>query len=500
MFDDQAGLVVGDDRGMRGFRRYPRRAVFLLLAVSFALFAVVAAVSGLVGGYVTQQARQTADQHARSGVDLLVGVGPLLPTLSAHRLARGLSPMDDAELDAAVVTGRRAGLISNVGLWTASGRVVYSSDGGADARTEPLALDVRAALAGSDAVRSHPGEIDQSRYGGRGVLDAFEPLRDAHGRVFGVLEVSLPLQPIEAGAARLQSRIYLVLFGVALVLWLVSLPFAARAAKEFVLSWVPGRRGVRRAVRLALAHDQIVLVYQPQVSPADGRCHAVEALVRMRDADHLRSPDSFLPHIEGTSLDAQLADRVVELALAQLAQWRTDGYTLRMSVNLSTANLADIGLPQRLAAAIHRHGGDANDLTLEVTETGALQDPAVTGPIIQELSALGVDLAVDDFGTGNSSIARLHRLPVREVKIDRSFVMRSDPRSRAYVAAIVGFAQRLDLRVVAEGVEDMDAFTFLRNLDCDLVQGYFVSRPIPPAEMTHWLGERTATLRVPQAA
>jgi EAL domain-containing protein (putative c-di-GMP-specific phosphodiesterase class I) len=145
-------------------------------------------------------------------------------------------------------------------------------------------------------------------------------------------------------------RIYLVLFGAALVLWLMALPFASRVAREVVLSWVPGRRRVRHTVRRALAHDQIVLVYQPQVSPADSRCHAVEALVRMRDAGQLRSPDAFLPHIDGTSLDAQLADRVVELALAQLAQWRTDGYTLRMSVNLSTANLADPRLPNRLAA------------------------------------------------------------------------------------------------------------------------------------------------------
>jgi hypothetical protein len=241
-------------------------------------------------------------------------------------------------------------------LWAANGRVVYSSDGGAEARTSPPPLEVRAALAGSNAVRSHRREVDRSRYGGRGVLDAFEPLRGAHGRVFGVLEGSLPLQPIEAGAARLQSRIYLVLFGAALVLWLVSLPFAARAAKGFVLGRVPGRRRVRRDVRRALAHNRIVLVYQPQVRPADGRCHAVEALVRMRDDDHLRSPNDFLPHIDGTILDAQLTERVVELALAQLAQWRTDGYTIRMSVNLSTANLGDPGLPQRLAEAIHRHG------------------------------------------------------------------------------------------------------------------------------------------------
>ena len=493
-------MVVGDDWGMRVFRRYPRRAGLLLLAVSFALLAVVAVVSSLVGGYVTQQTRQTADQHARSGVDLLVGVGAQLPALSADGLAHGLSHADVAELDAAVVSGRRAGLISNLGLWTASGRAVYSSDGGAEARISSPTSEVRSALAGSDTVRPHPGEVDPSRYGGRGVLDAFEPLRDAHGRVFGVLEVSLPLRPIEAGAARLQSGIYLVLFGAALVLWLVALPFAARAAREVVLSWVPGRRRMRLAVRRALAQNQIVLVYQPQVSPTDGRCHAVEALVRLREAGQLRSPAAFLPHIEGTSLDAQLTDRVVEIALAQLAQWHTDGYTLRMSVNLSTANLADPGVPNRLAAAIHRHGCDARDLTLEVTETGVLQDFAVTGPVIEKLSALGVDLAVDDFGTGNSSIARLHRLPVREVKIDRSFVMRCDPRSRAYVAAIVGFAQRLGLRVVAEGVEDMDALTFLRDLDCDLVQGYLLSRPIPTVEMTDWLAERAATLPVPQVA
>jgi diguanylate cyclase len=201
----------------------------------------------------------------------------------------------------------------------------------------------------------------------------------------------------------------------------------------------------------------------------------------------VHSPDQFLPHIEGSSIDHLLCRHVIDLALTQLAAWNTQGFALRMSINLSAANLADRDLPQTVANALRHHDCDANDVTLEITETGVLQDVASTTTVIDELAALGVELSIDDFGTGHSSISRLHHLPVQEVKIDRSFLMSTGLRSRGYVAAMVGFASRLGLRVVAEGIEDGDTLDFLRNLDCDLVQGYFISRPLTAADATAWL-------------
>jgi EAL domain-containing protein (putative c-di-GMP-specific phosphodiesterase class I) len=463
------------------------RSVLLLLGASAALLAIVSGLSLVLGDIVGQYALRSADGHAKTSVDLLVNVGRRLPNLTAADLAHGIPPSEAAELDAAVSGARKDGLLSDLTVWDRSGRVAYSSDKVIAVGIRPRPAEVRRALDGAHVVVRHPNRADHTSSHGHGVLDAFEPLYDSRGHVFGAVETSLPLQPIEADAASLKREISLMLFAVAIVLWLLLMPFAVRAARTLAIAWVPGRRRTRRAVRRALKQGRIVLVYQPQTSPADGRCHAVEALVRMRVGNRLQSPDEFLPHIEGSSIDHLLCRRVIDLALTQLAAWNAQGFALRMSVNLSAANVADGDLPLAVALALDRYRCHANDLTLEITETGVLQDIASTTTVIDELAALGVDLSVDDFGTGHSSISRLHQLPVQEVKIDRSFLMSTDLRSRGYVAAMVGFASRLGLRVVAEGIEDAETLAFLRELDCDLVQGYFISRPLAAEDATAWL-------------
>jgi EAL domain-containing protein (putative c-di-GMP-specific phosphodiesterase class I) len=167
--------------------------------------------------------------------------------------------------------------------------------------------------------------------------------------------------------------------------------------------------------------------------------------------------------------------------------WRTLGYDLRMSINLTSHNLAQRDLPSRIRAAFERHECDPANVTFEVTETGVLHELGASREVVAELAALGAEISVDDFGTGHSSISRLHGLPVSEVKIDRSFVMPSDARSRAYVASIVGFARGLGLRIVAEGVEDAEALLFLDELGCDLAQGFHICRPGSAAEIGDWL-------------
>jgi EAL domain-containing protein (putative c-di-GMP-specific phosphodiesterase class I) len=469
--------------------------VLLLVVGSVGLFAPIGVAAVVLERAASGYAEQGAHQRARLGIDLLVNVGTAFPRLSSAMLDHGLSPTEAARLDAAVTLGRRNGLVSGVTLWDRTGLVSYSSAQRLEGKQAVIEPDVRAALAGAEITVSHPHERNLTAAGGMGVLDAFQPLRTPDGEIYGALEMSLPLAPITADAASLSHRIYLFCFGGAFILWLMLLPFARHIARTASAAWVPGRRRTRHAVGHALAQDRIELVYQPQVSPSDGAYVAVEALVRMREGDQLRSPGSFLPHVEGSSLDDPLADRVVDIALAQLVAWRALGYDLRMSINLTSHNLAQRDLPSRIRAAFERHGCDPANVTFEVTETGVLHELGASREVVAELVALGAEISVDDFGTGHSSISRLHRLPVSEVKIDRSFVMPSDARSRAYVASIVGFARGLGLRIVAEGVEDAEALRFLDELGCDLAQGFHIRRPGSAAEIGDWLSAAETRLR-----
>jgi EAL domain-containing protein (putative c-di-GMP-specific phosphodiesterase class I) len=156
-----------------------------------------------------------------------------------------------------------------------------------------------------------------------------------------------------------------------------------------------------------------------------------------------------------------------------------------MSVNTTVADLLDATFPDEIAAALKRHGVPASALVLEVTESSVLADPDRIANVMQRLRALGVELSLDDFGTGYSSLAHLKELPVGELKIDRSFISRmcSDETDSAIVYALIQLARKLDIRLVAEGVEDRRTFDALRVLDCDLIQGYLISRPLPAADI-----------------
>jgi EAL domain-containing protein (putative c-di-GMP-specific phosphodiesterase class I) len=301
------------------------------------------------------------------------------------------------------------------------------------------------------------------------------------------MEVGLPLKPIEAAAAQSQRSSVLAVTGGAALVWLLLLPLWIRLARSQANDWVPGSRKTLRAFRRALDRDEIELVYQPQIEPASGRVAGVEALVRWRRNGELVGPDRFLPAVESSVLMTRLTDRVLDLALAQLSRWRRAGLVTRVSVNLSTTDLADDSLPQRIAAKLERHDVMGQNLTVEVTETAILEDTDQARLVLTAIDHMGIDIAVDDFGTGHASISRLHRLPVTEVKIDRSFVSDTQQRSRTYLAAIVAFGRSLGLRVVAEGVEDDDTLAILTTLDCELAQGYLISRPLEPVAMTDWL-------------
>jgi EAL domain-containing protein (putative c-di-GMP-specific phosphodiesterase class I) len=207
------------------------------------------------------------------------------------------------------------------------------------------------------------------------------------------------------------------------------------------------------------------------------------------------SPDAFIPLAENTGLIRPLTLYILDRALAQCRTWSDDGLVLGMAVNVSTRNLLDLTLPDEVDTLLQLHGVPAAQLELEITETTIMADPPRAKAVLARLSAMGVDLAVDDFGTGYTSLAWLRDLPLNTLKIDKSFVinMAAGGGDAVIVRSTVQLGRSLGLRVVAEGVEDAGSLDELRALGCDLAQGYHLSRPQPEELLTPWLRTAAST-------
>ena len=243
-------------------------------------------------------------------------------------------------------------------------------------------------------------------------------------------------------------------------------------------------------LRRAIDADELTVYFQPQVSLESMRVVGYEALVRWIHPDRgLVMPDDFIPLAEQTGLIIPLTHLVLRQALERCSRWLPLHADVGVSVNLSARGLVDPALHDLVAQLLADTGVPANLLTLEITESSVMSD--FGGALVQldRLKALGTRLSVDDFGTGQSSLAYLQRLPVHEVKVDKSFVlpMAKDDTAPAIVAAIVVLAHRLDLRVVAEGVETRGTCNTLTAMGCDVMQGYLVSRPLDPRQLDDWM-------------
>jgi diguanylate cyclase (GGDEF)-like protein len=249
-------------------------------------------------------------------------------------------------------------------------------------------------------------------------------------------------------------------------------------------------------LRAGLERGQLTLHYQPQVDLASGRVLGVEALVRWNHPTRgLVYPDGFLAIAESAGLMGRLTMQVIDLALRQCHAWRAQGVEVPVAVNLSSSNLQDTDLPARIAETLHRHRLPATALQLEVTEEVLMRDADRATEVLTALRAMGIRLAVDDYGTGYSSLTYLHALPVDDLKLDRAFVTHcdSDPRSAAIVASTVDLAHNLGMRMVAEGVENQAVLERLRHWGCDLAQGYYLARPQSAQQLTPWLREQMAS-------
>jgi diguanylate cyclase len=249
------------------------------------------------------------------------------------------------------------------------------------------------------------------------------------------------------------------------------------------------RLRVMDELRTALDSEQIIVYLQPQVHTGSGEVYGAEALVRWaHPVRGLLSPADLLPAAEQAGLLVPLADRVLDLALAAASGWWEER-AVSVSVNLAAPNVTDLDLPHKFAAALVRHGLPPHALTLELVEDTLMADPDRGRAVLGQLRGRGVRTSIDDYGTGYSSLAYLRDLPLDELKLDRAFTqdLASSARAAAIVAHTVALAHALDLRVVAEGVEDAVTFDLLAELGCDVVQGFLVARPMPVATFRAWL-------------
>ena len=272
--------------------------------------------------------------------------------------------------------------------------------------------------------------------------------------------------------------------------------YAAKRAGEGISLFTPDldrdnaeRLGLTGELRAAIERNQLVLHYQPKVALSDGRVIGVEALVRWEHPTRgLLRPDQFISVAEQAGLIEPLTYWVLRAARAQQAQWQSAGLELSMAVNLSAQSLRDSNLLETVRDVLIAHPDCHAGFELELTESMLMSDPARARSLLASLRGMGVRVAVDDFGTGYSSLAYLKRLPLDELKIDRSFLrdVASDVRDAALVRATIDLGHTLGLCVVAEGVEDADSLVLLKDMGCDEVQGYYVSRPVGPEALARW--------------
>jgi EAL domain-containing protein (putative c-di-GMP-specific phosphodiesterase class I) len=247
-------------------------------------------------------------------------------------------------------------------------------------------------------------------------------------------------------------------------------------------SRTPNRLAFVGQLRKALDQDQIVLHYQPLLNLKTGRFDRVEALARWQHPEHgLLPPAQFIPLAEETSLIGPFSHWVLNAALRQCHSWHSDGQHLSVAINLSTHNLHDPLFPGAISNALKEWDVESGCLKIEITESTLMADPQRALEILKHLRGMGVGISIDDFGTGYSSLSYLKRLPVDEIKIDKSFVqhMAVDDSDAAIVRSTIGLGHDLGLSVVAEGVENQETLELLTSFGCDIAQGHHLGVPSP---------------------
>ncbi|GAB2510793.1 EAL domain-containing protein [Lysobacter humi (ex Lee et al. 2017)] len=252
------------------------------------------------------------------------------------------------------------------------------------------------------------------------------------------------------------------------------------------------RATLSAALRKVLDRQELSLVYQPKMAVADGRMIGVEALLRWNSSEFGPvSPAQFIPLAEESGLILEIGEWALRQACSQLKAWRDGGLDIGIAVNVSALQLLRGNLPEVIEQTLHATGLPAHCLEIELTESVVMAE--ATWSALHAIRSLGVQTAIDDFGTGYSSLAYLKRLPINTLKIDKEFIgdLTRDPDDEAITSAVIAMGHSLGLQVVAEGVETADQLEFLRRHGCDVIQGYWLARPMPPEACEAFLRERT---------
>jgi diguanylate cyclase (GGDEF)-like protein len=276
----------------------------------------------------------------------------------------------------------------------------------------------------------------------------------------------------------------------------------AHDAPSHVAMYRPGQDDVHRRrltlitdLRAAIDHDQLSLVYQPLVTMAARSVRSLEALVRWTHPQlGPISPGEFVPLAERTGGSRRLTDWVLKTAIRQMGRWREEGLDVQLAVNLSAPDILDAQLGDQILALLRAHSVHPTSLLLEITESAVMRDPQGAARNMQLLRIAGVRFAIDDFGTGHSSLSQLSLLPVDELKIDRSLITQAVNGAVTIVTSTIELGHTMGLKVVAEGVEDAEAWGMLRRLGCDFAQGYLISPPLPVAQVAPFVRQANQLL------
>jgi len=240
----------------------------------------------------------------------------------------------------------------------------------------------------------------------------------------------------------------------------------------------------------AIKNNQLVLHYQPQIDINTGSLTGVEALVRWQHPAYgLIYPNLFIPLAENNGLIGDLTALVIRQAVQQSLLWRSEKLITQVSVNISAENITSLSLPEQLSVMLATHQIDSSLLTLEITESALMGKLTTSLDILTRLRMKGIELSIDDFGTGYSSLSQLYRVPFTELKIDRSFVMNiaNDDEARGIVKTCIMLGHELNMHVVAEGVEDQKTLTLLKEMGCDIAQGFYIAKPMPTEQLMTWI-------------
>jgi len=240
----------------------------------------------------------------------------------------------------------------------------------------------------------------------------------------------------------------------------------------------------------AVQKNQLVLHYQPKINITNGEITGFEALVRWQHpVEGLLYPDRFIDLVEMSEVIHPFTQNVIEMAVTEKKKLQNMGFRQPLAINLSARNLVDDACFDSLEAALARNDLSTKEIELEITESAVMQDPQGAASLLDKFKGIGVNIAIDDFGTGYSSLSHLRQLPLNALKIDRSFVMHmlTNTQDSAIVRSTIALAHSLDMKVIAEGVEDQETLALLKKMDCDEAQGYGICRPQPFEKLIEWI-------------